>query len=53
MKARAPRCCASCKHCEIDILRGYECMANKNIIVQLDKSELLKDRSKCKAYVRG
>ena len=43
----------SCKHCEIDILRGYECMANKNLVIALDKSELLKDRSNCKPYRRG
>ena len=43
----------SCKHCEIDILRGYECMANKNLVIPLDKADLLKDRSNCKPYRRG
>jgi hypothetical protein len=52
------RCCWTCKHCELDILRGYECVANPNLFpIHLadrgETSSLHTDRSNCKAYVRG
>lgn len=49
------RCCWTCVHCELDILRGYECNANPNLfpIPLGGNEELHKDRSGCKAYKRG
>ena len=48
------RCCRTCKHCSLHILRGYECTANDNLVVPiLDDADLNKNRKNCKAYVRG
>lgn len=51
---RNARCCMNCKHCEIHILRGTECTANPNLFpIPLAGEDLYKNRSNCKAYVRG
>lgn len=49
------RCCWACKHCELDILRGYECNANPNLppIPLGGNVEIHKNRDNCKAYIRG
>ena len=48
------RCCWTCVHCELDILRGYECVANPHFFVPLGGNEdIHKDRRGCKAYKRG
>lgn len=54
------RCCWTCKHCYLDICKGYGCDASGGIPFALaipDGSsinyELHKSRAKCKAYKRG
>lgn len=53
--ANPRRCCRTCKHCELHILRGYECVANPNLFpIPLDTpGDLDRDRTKCRAYKRG
>lgn len=59
MKDASFRCCWTCQHCTLDILRGYECNAvgpNMMPIHLADRGQtydLHTDRSNCKAYVRG
>lgn len=53
------RCCWTCVHCTLDILRGYECDAvgpNMSPIPLAERGEtyaLHTDRGKCRAYKRG
>lgn len=49
------RCCWTCVHCQLDILRGYECCANHNLgpIPLGGNEDIHKDRRNCKAYKRG
>jgi len=49
------RCCWTCVHCELDIVRGYECVAMPRIgpIAITDNVDLHRNRDKCKAYKRG
>lgn len=50
------RCCWSCIHCQLDILRGYECNAVPPSIGAIPlggNEEIHKNRDNCKAYKRG
>lgn len=50
------RCCWTCDHCQLDIIRGYQCTAvgpNMLPIPLGGNEEIHKNRENCKAYKRG
>ena len=50
------RCCWTCKHCVLDLARGYECDAvppSLGTIPLGDDEVIHHNRENCKAYERG
>ena len=50
------RCCWTCIHCQLDILRGYECTAVGPHMLPIPlggNEEIHKNKENCKAYKRG
>lgn len=48
------RCCWMCRHCKLDIEKGYVCTANPDNTVRLGGNvEIHIDRSNCHSYERN
>lgn len=48
------RCCWMCKHCKLDLGKGYICIARSGLELFLGGNvEIHKDRTHCPDYVRG